>query len=77
MSRTFQDQNFLVWEAYPSGSRFGFSQRPNIVFHCLTDRGLRPRFTVFAGDAADAERMIVAASPEELLRLLGSAREVS
>ena len=43
MSRTFQDENFLVWEVYPSGAKFGASEDPFLVFHCITDRGLRPR----------------------------------
>ena len=77
MSRTFQDENFLVWEVYPSGSRFGASEDPYLVFHCITDRGLRPRSLQVTGDAADAERFVITASPEELLDLLGSARTVS
>ncbi|MGH7128236.1 MAG: hypothetical protein ACREIV_06690 [Planctomycetaceae bacterium] len=66
-----------MWEAYPSASKFGFSERPNIVFHCLTDRVLRPRSVVFAGDAADAERAVSQATPQQLLEMLGSAAEVN
>jgi hypothetical protein len=77
MSRTFQDDSFLVWEVYPSASNFGFSEQPNIVFHCLTDRALRPRALPVTGDEAGAERLVVTASPTELLGLLKQSREVS
>jgi hypothetical protein len=77
VSRKFQDENFLVWEAYPSASRFGFSDQPNIVFNCLTDRFVRARFVPFEGDEADAERAIVGATPAELLELLHRSREMS
>ena len=75
MSRTFQDENFLVWEVYPSGSRFGLSQRPELVFHCLTDRQLAPRFLEHGEHEAAAERTIVEASPADLLALLRQSRE--
>jgi hypothetical protein len=75
MSRTFQDENFLVWEVYPSGSNFGFSDRPNVIFHCLTDRGLRARALRVTGDEADAERLVVTASAGELLELLKRAED--
>jgi hypothetical protein len=76
MSRTFQDENFLVWEAYPSAAKFGFSQDPFLVFQCITDRGLRPRSLQVTGDAADAERLVVRASPAELLALLRQSKTV-
>lgn len=77
MSRTFQDENFLVWEVYPSGAKYGFSEDPFLVFHCITDRGLRPRKLQVTGDEADAERLVVKASPAELLDLLGKSRTLS
>lgn len=77
MSRTFQDENFLVWEVYPSGATYGYSENPFLVFHCITDRGLRPRKLRVTGDAADAERLIVRASPTELLELLNQSTTVS
>ena len=77
MSRTFQDHNFLVWEAFPSSGRFGYSERPHIVFHCLTLKNLRPRFVSHDGDAADAARTVERSTSAELLELLGRSQEVS
>lgn len=77
MARTFQDENFLVWEVYPSGAKYGASKDPFLVFHCITDRGLRPRKLQVSGDEADAERLISRATPQELLDLLGKAVTLS
>ncbi len=76
MSRKFQDYSFLVWEVYPSASRFGFSEQPNIVFNCLTDRRVPARFIPYAGDEAGAERAIVSATPVELLDMLQRSQEL-
>ena len=76
MSRTFQDRDFLVWEAYPSGGKHGFSAQPHLIFHCLTNRDLRPRFAQIGEDEAAAERRLNLASRDELLNLLESAREI-
>lgn len=77
MLRTFQDSNLLVWEAYASGGRHGFSDDVNIIFHCVTDRALRPRFLATDDDAADAQRTIAEASPAELLGMLERARDIA
>ncbi|HSJ26545.1 MAG TPA: hypothetical protein VK929_17830 [Longimicrobiales bacterium] len=74
--RTFQDRNFLVWEVYPSGGRHGFSDNPHLIFHCLTQRDIRSRYMETAGDEARAERVILDASPAELLNMLDTAREI-
>lgn len=76
MSRKFQDENFLVWEVYPSASRFGLADRPSLIFNCLTDRQLRPRILGFDGDEAGAERSIDGATREDLLTLLHRSREI-
>jgi hypothetical protein len=76
MSRTFQDRNFLVWEVYPSGGKHGYSVQPHVIFHCLTDRDLRPRFAQLGEDEAVAERRVNLASNAELLDLLENAREL-
>lgn len=76
MSRTFQDEDFRVWEVYPSGNRFGYSENPAVIFHCLTDRSLRPRYVAFDGDAADAERAVGQASVDRLIALLGQATDL-
>jgi hypothetical protein len=75
--RTFQDRNFLVWEVYPSGGRFGFSDHPHIIFHCLTQRDIRSRYTELGRDEAAAERIITDASRDELLDMLEQAREIA
>ncbi|HEU5210566.1 MAG TPA: hypothetical protein VFU06_14330 [Longimicrobiales bacterium] len=76
MSRTFQDENFLVWEAFPSGGNFGFDDDVRIVFHCVTDRRVRPRFVETDDDSADAARIILKAAPAELLDMLRRSHEI-
>jgi hypothetical protein len=75
--RTFQDRNFLVWEVYPSGGRHGYSKHPNLIFNCLTQRDIRPRFIEGGSSEAEAERRIAEASPGELLQMLERAREIA
>jgi hypothetical protein len=77
MTRTFQDKNFLVWEAFPSGGRHGFSDNPNVIFNCLTQRDIRPRFLRAGADEADAQRLVAEASPTELLAMLERAEELA
>jgi hypothetical protein len=74
--RTFQDRNFLVWECYPSAGRHGFSDNPHVIFHCLTQRDIRPRFLDLGANEADAERRVADASPDVLLEMLERAREL-
>ena len=75
MSRTILDDNMLAWEVYPSGPH-GDSPRPCVVFNCMSNRMLRPRYVYVKGDEADAERNIGLASNEELLELLEQSREL-
>jgi len=70
MSRTFLDHDFLTWEAYPSAGDQGYSERPHIVFNCLSDRLLPPRYFEIDGDEADAERLVVDATAPQLSELL-------
>ena len=77
MSRTFLDENLLTWEVYPSGGPSGYSERPFIVFNCLSNRMLRPRYVSSVGDEADAERMVESASDEQLLAMFKRSEEVS
>jgi hypothetical protein len=77
MSRRIQDQNFLVWEVFPSGGRLGFSTDPDLVFHCLTQPDLRPRRYRLAGDEAAAERLVRAASDADLLAMLQASAELT
>lgn len=73
MSRTFTDDDLLTWEAYPSGSRRGASERPAIIFHCVTDLATRARYVDTDGDAADAERLVNTVAAEELRAMLARA----
>jgi hypothetical protein len=75
--RTFQDRNFLVWEAYPSAGRHGSSAKPHVIFHCLTQPDIRPRFIEGDGSGTEAQRRIAEASPDELLLMLESAAELA
>jgi hypothetical protein len=77
MSRIFQDENLLTWEVYPSGARSGSAEEPYIVFNCLSNRMLRPRYVISAGDEADAERAVELASNEQLLAMFKRSEEVS
>jgi hypothetical protein len=74
MTRTILDKNLLTWEVYASG---GPSAEPNIVFNCLSNRMIRPRFVSTDGDAADAERIVSEASNEKLQEMLRAATELS
>jgi len=76
MSRQIQDQNFLVWEVFPSGGHLGFSQDPYIIFNCLTRPDLRPRRHALHGDEASAERLVRQASDADLLALLQKSGEL-
>ena len=51
----------LTWEVYPTGGAHGESVRPQVVFNCLSNRMLRPRYVLMKGDEADAERRIALA----------------
>ena len=67
----------LTWEVYPSGGAYGVSDQPQVIFNCLSNRMLRPRYVSLHGGDADAERRISLASNEELLELLRRSDEVS
>jgi len=77
MHRTLQDRNFLVWEVYSSGGKHGFADDVNIVFNCLTQQEIRPRYVPMQMDEADAQRKIGEASEAELLEMLERAREIA
>jgi hypothetical protein len=77
MTRTFQDKNFLVWEVFPSGGRHGYSSNPHLIFHCLTQRDIRPRYLDGGSREADAERRLAEASNAELLEMLERAQEIA
>jgi hypothetical protein len=73
MSRKILDANLLTWEVYASG---GPSDRSSIVFNCLSNRMIRPRYVPAEGES-DAERVVSEASNEKLQEMLRRATEVS
>ena len=77
MGRTFQYRNFLVLEVYPSGGRHGFSDRPHVIFNCLTQPALRPRHVALGTDEADAQRLISESTPAQLLELLDRSSDIA
>ena len=77
MGRSFQDRNFLVWEVYSSGGRHGFSDKPHVIFNCLTQPVVRSRWTPLGEDEADAQRRIAEASDADLLAMLEKAPEIA
>lgn len=74
MSHTFTDENLLTWEAYASIGNFGLAVRPRIVFNCLSDTSLTPRFVERPGDEADAEEQVHELSEEQLRAMLREAQ---
>jgi hypothetical protein len=76
MSRQIQDQNFLVWEVYSTGGTHGFSEEPFVMFHCLTQRDLRPRRIRLGHDEGEAQRLVAEATDAELLAMLQRSQEL-
>ena len=75
MSHTFTDENLLTWEAFASSGDFGLAVRPRIVFNCLSDPSLRPRYVERAeGDEADAEEDVHEYDEHQLRALLKQAQ---
>jgi hypothetical protein len=77
MSRVFLDDNLLSWEAYASGGKYGLAVEPQIVFHCLSDRSLRPRYVRHGEDNAGAEHAVRSLSDGELREMLRDADDLS
>jgi hypothetical protein len=77
MTRTIQDEDLLLWEAYATAGDFGFPDRARLVFHCLTDPSRRARYVEREGDKSDVENEVGTLSDGALLSLLGEARELS
>ena len=76
MSRTFNDQCLHTWEAFATGGRFGMAVRAKIVFQCVTDTTVRPRFIVSRGDEADAEGTVHDYTDEQLREMLARSVEL-
>ena len=77
MTRTFQDEDLLLWEAYAAAPRRGTAQEERrgarILFHCLTDRTRRARVLERDEDRTAVERRIENADDPELVELLASS----
>ena len=76
MTRTIQDADLLLWEAYATSGDFGFPDHSKMMFHCLTDPGRRARYTEREGDKSDVEQEIATLSDEELLSILDRTEEL-
>jgi hypothetical protein len=77
MSRTFLDDSMLTWEVYPSGGAFEAAEHPFVVFNCLSNRMLRPRYVKGGEGGADAARTLTTASSAQLRALFAQSEEVS
>lgn len=76
MTRTIQDADLDLWEAYASAGDFGFPARSTIVFQCLSDRKRRARTIQREQDKAAVEHAISTLSDAELAALLEQATEL-
>lgn len=77
MSRTFLDENLLSWEAFASTGAFGYPEGPRVVFQCLTNRTIRPRYVELEGEENNAQRLLEQIPADELVALFQTARPVS
>ena len=75
-SRSFQDRNFLVWDAFASTGKQGFTDDPHIVFQCTSVPETRPRWVPVDGDEADAQGMLINATNDEVLGLFDRSVEL-
>ncbi|MGK7313184.1 MAG: hypothetical protein ACN0LA_13175 [Candidatus Longimicrobiales bacterium M2_2A_002] len=80
MTRTFQDNDLLLWEAYATAPRLGRDQADRrgarIMFHCLTDRTRRARVLNQDDDRTGVENRVANAEESELTELLNAAESL-
>ena len=76
MTRTIQDANLEIWEAYASAGESGFPEHAAIVFHCISDRSRRARRLTREADKSHVESQISTLSDSELAALLAEAPEL-
>jgi hypothetical protein len=76
MTRTIQDQDLQLWEAYANSGEFGSAERAKIVFQCLTDPSRRARVLPRHVSRTDVEHEIATLSDGELVDLLTGAQEL-
>lgn len=77
MTRTIQDQDLLLWEAYATAGAFGYPDQSKIVFHCLSNPARRARILEREGDKSDVEQELVRLSESELAALFDRTDELS
>lgn len=77
MTRTFQDDDLLLWEAYAAAPRSGDDRGARILFHCLTDRTRRARVLERDEDRTGIERRITTAEESELVGMLEAAEPLT
>jgi hypothetical protein len=76
MTRTIQDQDLQLWEAYANSGEFGSAERAKIVFQCLTDPSRRARVRARDRPRSRVEHEIATLPDSELLELLAGAEEL-
>jgi hypothetical protein len=76
VSRHLIDEELRTWEVYATAGSFGRAERARIVFHCLTDEGLRALWTEREGDRQEAEAWLEEASGEDLAESMAAAEEL-
>lgn len=76
MSHTFTDENLLTWEAFASSGHFGLAIHPRIVFHCLSDPDLVPRYVVQPGVESSAEEHVIDYDETQLREMLRQSKEL-
>ena len=77
MSREFQDQNFITWEAYATTGKHGFPDGPLVVFNPISVRTLPPRYVRMAGEEVDAQRKLEKITDEDLRQLFSQSSELT
>ncbi len=74
MNRHFFDQDLRRWEAYVTGGQPGSVDAARIFFICREDSSTHPRYVRHeSGDAATAQRELLACSDDELIEMLDQA----
>ncbi len=73
MTRTFQDGDLLLWEAYTAAPRSGEDRGARIVFHCLTDQTRRARVLERDESRTQVEKRLGEIPGSELVELLDAA----
>jgi hypothetical protein len=77
MTRTLQDPELVLWEAYASSGDWGTPEHARIMFQCLTEPGRRARVLIREGDRSDVEEELARITDAELVELLAEAQELS